>query len=77
LGKHKTISQITTIIAILVFVSYEQWGPIGRAIFGFHILGAPWVAGFKVLSLWLTMALTAVSGALYLWRNRGLYLRDM
>ena len=77
LGKHKTISQITTIISILVYVSYQQWGPIGKAIFGFHVLGAPWVAGFKVLSLWLTMMLTFVSGALYLWRNRALYLRDM
>lgn len=77
LGKHKTISQITTIISILVYVSYQQWGPIGKAIFGFHVLGTPWVASFKVLSLWLTMLLTFVSGALYLWRNRALYLRDM
>ena len=76
-GKHKTISQITTIISILVYVSYQQWGPIGKAIFGFHVFGTPWVAGFKLLSLWLTMVLTFVSGALYLWRNRALYLRDM
>jgi CDP-diacylglycerol--glycerol-3-phosphate 3-phosphatidyltransferase len=75
-GKHKTISQVTAIIAILVWVSYEQWGPVG-AIFGFQLFGAPWVAGFKTLSLWLTMLLTAISGALYLWRNRELYLHDL
>src|SRR3954462_1835145 len=27
-GKHKTISQIVAIIAILVFHSYREWGPI-------------------------------------------------
>jgi len=76
-GKHKTISQVTSIISILVFVSYEQWGPIGKAIFGFAVFGAPWVAGFKTVSLWLTMLLTLVSGVLYLWRNRELYLREV
>src|SRR5881628_2410492 len=29
-GKHKTISQITAIIAVLVLVSHEQWGPVGK-----------------------------------------------
>src|SRR4029077_1492936 len=32
-GKHKTISQIVAIIAILVGHSYEQWGPVGGTIF--------------------------------------------
>jgi hypothetical protein len=27
--------------------------------------------------LWLTVALTVASGAIYLWRNRHLYLDDM
>src|SRR5580765_7261785 len=43
-GKHKTISQITAIISILVLVSYDQWGPIGRAIF------AGWVHPFTNLA---------------------------
>src|SRR2546425_9315742 len=37
-GKHKTISQIVAILAILVDHSYRDWGGFGTAIFGFHIL---------------------------------------
>ena len=42
-GKHKTISQIVAIIAILVFHSYKEWGAVGTAIFGFNLIGKPWV----------------------------------
>src|SRR5246127_4254294 len=46
-GKHKTVSQIVAIIAILVLHSYQQWGEIGRAIFGFKPFGGvPWAAWF-------------------------------
>jgi CDP-diacylglycerol---glycerol-3-phosphate 3-phosphatidyltransferase len=77
-GKHKTISQIVAIIAILVYHSYREWGPVGRAIFGFSIIGErPWAAWFTPLSIWVAVALTFVSGALYLWRNRQLYLDDL
>src|SRR5664280_940324 len=76
-GKHKTISQIVTIIAILVQASYNEWGPVGRAIFGFHFPGqAPWIEWFTELSKWLAVALTFISGWLYLWRNRSIYLQD-
>ncbi|EEF60757.1 CDP-diacylglycerol--glycerol-3-phosphate 3-phosphatidyltransferase [Pedosphaera parvula] len=76
-GKHKTISQIVAIIAILVEHSYRDWGPVGPTIFGFHIAGKPWVEWFMPISLWLAVVLTFVSGWLYLWRNRRLYLEDM
>jgi CDP-diacylglycerol--glycerol-3-phosphate 3-phosphatidyltransferase len=76
-GKHKTIWQMITIIAILVQVSYRQWGPPGDFIFGFPIQGHPWVQPFTEISKWLTVALTFISGWLYLWRNRALYLTDM
>src|SRR5512143_1951946 len=33
-GKHKTVSQIVAIISLLVWHSYDQWGPAGRALFG-------------------------------------------
>src|SRR6266478_6211020 len=33
-GKHKTISQIVAIIAILVRESYQQWGAPGQLVFG-------------------------------------------
>src|SRR5580704_16356292 len=34
-GKHKTISQIVAILAILVFRSYREWGPVAAAVFEF------------------------------------------
>jgi CDP-diacylglycerol--glycerol-3-phosphate 3-phosphatidyltransferase len=76
-GKHKTISQITAIIAILVSMSYPQLGAIGRMIFGFVLFGKPWVEWFTPFAIWVSVILTFTSGWLYLWRNRRLYLEDM
>ncbi len=77
-GKHKTISQIVAIIAILVLASYQEWGKVGQVIFGFHLIGnVPWVNWFTELAKWLAVVLTLVSGGLYLWRNRALYLQDI
>ena len=76
-GKHKTISQIVAIIAILVLVSYEQWGAVGSAVFGVSVFGGPWIKWFTKISIWVAVGLTFVSGWLYLWRNRALYLEDM
>jgi len=79
-GKHKTISQIVAIIAILIdqIMQKNQWGSIGQAIFGWNLFGGHswswWVAEvFK----WLSVALTFISGFVYLWKNRQLYLDDM
>lgn len=76
-GKHKTISQIVCIIAILVLASYGQWGPVGQAVFGFQLFEVPWVKGFAEFSKWVAVLLTFISGSLYLWRNREIYLSDM
>lgn len=77
-GKHKTISQIVAIIAILVLAGYQQWGPIGNAVFGFSIGNAgPWVIWFTLVAKWVAVILTFISGWLYLWRNRALYLDDL
>jgi CDP-diacylglycerol---glycerol-3-phosphate 3-phosphatidyltransferase len=77
-GKHKTISQIVAIIAILVVASYNEWGPVGRAIFGFCLFGtAPWSYWFTELAKWVAVSLTFISGGVYLWRNRALYLQDL
>src|ERR1043166_4230632 len=66
-GKHKTISQIVAIISILVLHSYQQWGPVGRAIFGCHLIGnMPWAVWFTELSKWVAVILTFTSGALFL-----------
>jgi len=70
-GKHKTISQIAAIIALLVMDAYGEWWP------WLHNLFSPWTPLFALLTLWLTVVLTATSGVLYLWRNRQLYLSEM
>ena len=70
-GKHKTISQIAAIIALLVMDSYAEWWPWLYDFF------RPWTPWFALLALWLTVLLTATSGILYLWRNRQIYLNDM
>lgn len=70
-GKHKTISQIAAIIALLVMDAYGEWWPWLRDFF------RPWTPFFALFALWLTVILTATSGVLYLWRNRELYLREM
>jgi CDP-diacylglycerol--glycerol-3-phosphate 3-phosphatidyltransferase len=77
-GKHKTISQIVAIIAILVLHSYQEWGVVGKAIFGCHIIwDVPWVNWFAPAAKWLAVVLTFVSGWIYLWRNRAIYLQDL
>jgi len=70
-GKHKTISQIVAIIALLVMDASVEWWPWLQAVL------KPWVPAFAQLALWVTVELTASSGALYLWRNRELYLHDV
>ncbi len=70
LGKIKTIFQIVTIIALLITDAVNEWSP------GLQNLFTPWVAGFARISLWVTVVLTAVSGLVYLWRNREIYLSD-
>lgn len=70
-GKHKTISQIITIIALLVVDADVEWpAPLQNFL-------RPWTAEFAMIMLWLTVALTAISGLIYLWRNRALYMDDV
>ena len=70
-GKHKTISQIAAIIALLVMDAYGEWWP------WLHDFFSPWTPAFALVALWVTVLLTATSGILYLWRNREIYLHDM
>lgn len=70
LGKHKTISQITAIIALLVLDAYVEWWPWLQDLF------RPWTPTFTRIALWLAVILTAASGVQYLWRNRELFVHD-
>jgi CDP-diacylglycerol--glycerol-3-phosphate 3-phosphatidyltransferase len=70
-GKHKTISQIVCIIALLVVDASEEWPAALKNIF------VSWTPMFAEIMLWITVVLTALSGIIYLWRNREIYLSDM
>lgn len=78
-GKHKTISQIVAVIAIFVdkIIAKNQWGEVGNLIFGWHIGNHTWVYWLAESFKWIAVVLTFVSGSLYLWKNRALYLNDM
>ena len=69
-GKLKTVLQIATVIALLITDAASEWNPPLQNFF------KPWVAEFARIALWLTVALTAISGLIYLWRNREVYLSD-
>lgn len=71
-GKHKTISQMSVIFAILLFIvvkevmlSYFVWNPAWERIFR---------NGIYVLML-VTVGLTLYSGLSYLWENRKIIAR--
>ncbi len=70
-GKHKTISQIVAIIALLVAEARSEWPGWLSNIFN------GWGPPFVLVSLYVTVALTLISGAIYLWKNREVYLNDM
>ena len=70
-GKHKTVSQIIAIIALLIMDAREEWPPSVQRLLG------GWVPVFADIALWVTVILTTISGVIYLWRNRALYLSDM
>ena len=69
-GKHKTVSQIMAINALLIVDACNEWPVWLRNLF------TPWMVGFTEVMLWLTVVLTAASGVIYLWRNRAIYLND-
>jgi CDP-diacylglycerol--glycerol-3-phosphate 3-phosphatidyltransferase len=70
-GKHKTVSQIIAIIALLVTDACREWPAGLRDVF------ASWIGTFSEIALWLTVMLTAASGLIYLWRNREIYLNEV
>ena len=70
-GKHKTISQIVAIIALLVTDACQEWPEVLKNLF------VSWAPMFTLIMLWITVILTAMSGMIYLWRNRALYLDDV
>lgn len=76
-GKQKTIWHIIAIISVLVVLSHDHWPVVGELVFGWEIAGRAWSLWFTDLALWIAVGLTAISGGLYLWKNRELFLSDM
>ena len=78
-GKHKTVSQIIAVIAIFIsnIIAKNEWGSLGQVIFGWPISGHPWAWWVAEIFKWVAVILTFISGGLYLWNNRALYLDDM
>ena len=77
IGKGKTVFQVTSIISMLILISYPGWGENWVKFFGWQIGGWPWSIWFTFLVIWGAVSLTAISGAHYLWRNRDLYMKDL
>ena len=77
IGKGKTVFQVTSIISMLILISYPGWGESWVKFFGWQIGGWPWSIWFTFLAIWGAVSLTAISGVHYLWRNRNLYMKDL
>ena len=76
-GKHKTISQIVTILVTLLALCRPEWGAFGDAVLGHQVAGRPWIDSAAGITQWVAVALTLYSGAAYLGRNRRLYLEEL
>jgi len=76
-GKHKTVSQIVAIVVILLQGAGPTWGQVGQMVFGWEVWGRPWIEWVAQVTLWWALVMTFISGALYLWKNRALYLEDV
>jgi len=70
-GKHKTTSQMIAVVALLTLLAVREWPESLSAWF------LPWVPLVALVMLWLAVVLTLWSGAIYLWRNRSLYLEGV
>ena len=69
-GKHKTVSQMTAIFSILVFLAFRE--TLSR-FFGLWNISFEFMFRRAIFILMLiTVGLTLSSGLLYLWRNRGM-----
>ncbi|MCK5852826.1 CDP-diacylglycerol--glycerol-3-phosphate 3-phosphatidyltransferase [bacterium] len=75
IGKHKTGWQMSIIIATLVFLSYQE---LSRTFPAIHLNFIFEYVPFALKILYIgIVALTMISGALYLWRYRSLYRQNV
>jgi len=73
-GKHKTVSQMVAIFAVLGFIIFKE--SLSRVYQWSSHVEIWWECGIDLLML-VTVALTLISGLSYLWNNRKLiYVQD-
>lgn len=70
-GKHKTVSQMSAIIIILVSLVFKD---VMKAYFSWSPVFDKAIGGIIYLSMLSTAALTLISGISYIWYNRHLFL---
>ena len=67
-GKHKTVSQMLTITVILGLLVVRELVAERAA-----VVWLVWMPRLILLAMWVTVALTVISGASFFWRNRMLF----
>jgi len=73
-GKHKTVSQMVAIFTILIFISLRD---TARTFFSFWTKSADaWFQFFLLYLMYITVILTVISGAFYLYRHRYLFSEE-
>lgn len=70
-GKHKTVSQMSAIIIILVSLVFKD---VMKAYFSWSPVFDKAIGSIIYLSMLSTAALTLISGIAYIWSNRHLFL---
>lgn len=70
-GKHKTISQMVAIFIILLSLIIKE---AGRKYFLWQPVYDETIGNVVYVSMFLTVVLTLISGASYVWNNRHLFL---
>ena len=68
-GKQKAVSQMATIILILLLLAVRELVP-ARMVIDFE----PTMLHLILLAMWVTVILTVISGASFFWRNRSVLL---
>ncbi len=71
-GTHKTVSQLTAILVILVFIFLRDTGMRLLEVWSDPL--EYWFRQIIFILMMVTVALTLVSGLSYLWRNKDLFL---
>lgn len=71
-GKHKTVSQITAIFVVLVFITLREIAIKGFGAWPLRL--EYWFREIIFLLMVTTVALTLISGVSYLWRNKKLFI---